>query len=336
MDLPRDEVLEIKRAMKVANARQIALAAVNRQYNSTSYASKDDILQSDGNSKNSIVFLNLRDKCNHQAEELVALKEELREAKYEIHNLTLRCRKAEDTNRKNEVAGKALVNTLRQSLEKNERDRTNRDSLLLDDCERLLRLLNSIEKHSLHGHHLVASRTATTLLLKLRQNIDSMKCTIQQSANNVINAIAQDAPIACSNTTSPSEVMEGGPKSSVEGPSDIVLGGNALNLNINTETLDSTLLEMCRQLEDENAKQARVVSALKLELEEAQRDAAVSKLIPHYRLVIMRTRNQLTELEEQLRTEKETSQLLREQIDRMSIDLHEVRFWKFFNLSAII
>jgi len=92
-------------------------------------------------------------------------------------------------------------------------------------------------------------------------------------------------------------------------------------LNINTEALDTALLEMCRQLEDENSKQASQISTLKVELEEAQRDASVSKLIPHYRLVIMRTRNQVVELEEQLENEKESTRLLREKLDRISSDL---------------
>jgi predicted RNase H-like nuclease (RuvC/YqgF family) len=323
MEDKNDEVSEIKRAMKVANARQIALSAISRQHSSGYSAStRDFVHHNDGNLTNSVIFLNLREKYSQQVEESAALKDELREAKYEIHNLTLRCRKAEDANRSNEVAGKALITALRQSLEKSESERLVRDQTLLEDCERLLRLVSGVEKHSMHGHHLVASRTATSLLLKIRQSINNIKGALLQQNPSSSTSYLANTVVLNDDHSKPSssdlQIVDRGERV------DFGVVHGTGDLRINTEALDSALLEMCRQLEDENAKQSRIVASLKFELEEAQRDASVSKLIPHYRLVIMRTRNQIKELEEQLQNEKETSNLLRKQIERMFLDPSKV------------
>ena len=48
------------------------------------------------------------------------------------------------------------------------------------------------------------------------------------------------------------------------------------------------MLEMCRNLEDENATLTETVNSLKEQLAEAKRESAASQLIPHYRLAIVR------------------------------------------------
>ena len=53
-------------------------------------------------------------------------------------------------------------------------------------------------------------------------------------------------------------------------------------------TFDSTLLDMCRNLEEENVQLAGTVNELRLKLQESERESSVNKLIPHYRLAIIR------------------------------------------------
>ena len=53
-------------------------------------------------------------------------------------------------------------------------------------------------------------------------------------------------------------------------------------------TVDSTMLEMCRNLEEENATLTETVNSLKEQLAESKRESAASQLIPHYRLAIVR------------------------------------------------
>lgn len=52
--------------------------------------------------------------------------------------------------------------------------------------------------------------------------------------------------------------------------------------------VDSSLLDMCRNLEEENIGLTETIADLKNQLTEAKREAAASKLIPHYRLAVMR------------------------------------------------
>jgi hypothetical protein len=51
---------------------------------------------------------------------------------------------------------------------------------------------------------------------------------------------------------------------------------------------DSALLDMCRSLEEENRALSDTVDTLRTQLAEASRDASINKLIPHYRLAIVR------------------------------------------------
>lgn len=45
---------------------------------------------------------------------------------------------------------------------------------------------------------------------------------------------------------------------------------------------------MCRSLEEENRALTDTVETLKVQLAEASRDASINRLIPHYRLAIVR------------------------------------------------
>jgi hypothetical protein len=51
---------------------------------------------------------------------------------------------------------------------------------------------------------------------------------------------------------------------------------------------DMALLDMCRSLEEENRALSDTVDALRAQLAEASRDASINRLIPHYRLAIVR------------------------------------------------
>jgi hypothetical protein len=51
---------------------------------------------------------------------------------------------------------------------------------------------------------------------------------------------------------------------------------------------DGALLDMCRSLEEENRALSDTVEALRAQLAETSRDASINRLIPHYRLAIVR------------------------------------------------
>jgi hypothetical protein len=51
------------------------------------------------------------------------------------------------------------------------------------------------------------------------------------------------------------------------------------------------MLEMCKNLEEENISLAKTIEELKHQLSESKREASASQLIPHYRLAILRYNN---------------------------------------------
>lgn len=84
------------------------------------------------------------------------------------------------------------------------------------------------------------------------------------------------------------------------------------------------MLDMCRNLEEENVSLINEVESLKEQLVTAKRESAASQLIPHYRLAIIRSRTYAAALQEQIEREKGTAQALREQLDETYRDLKKV------------
>jgi hypothetical protein len=81
---------------------------------------------------------------------------------------------------------------------------------------------------------------------------------------------------------------------------------------------------MCRSLEEENRSLTETVETMKVQLAESNRDASLNRLIPHYRLAIVRSRTYAANLLEQVKREQATSQTLREQLDATYVDLKKV------------
>lgn len=88
--------------------------------------------------------------------------------------------------------------------------------------------------------------------------------------------------------------------------------------------VDNVMLDMCRNLEDENVSLINEVESLKEQLATSKRESAASQLIPHYRLAIIRSRTYAAALQEQIEREKATAQALREQLDETYRDLKKV------------
>jgi hypothetical protein len=102
------------------------------------------------------------------------LKEiELREAKHEIKCLTEReSEKSRPKSRAFETRERELLQDLesvRRSLESDRAKSDERCRTAVGECERLLRFVLAIEKHTLYGRHAVGSQTVVGLLLKTRQ-----------------------------------------------------------------------------------------------------------------------------------------------------------------------
>lgn len=196
-------------------------------------------------------------KIEQLQDQLASKEMELRELKYETQKKSLEDREVrmEHVIRIDETKQRQQISNLKKSLDSIEKMISDRGHSTAMECDRILRLLAGLERHTLHGRHTCASRTATDLMAKIRSGLEGLK--------GMVKGRLAEPPLK---TETP-------PSSQHSSKSDM---------------LDNALLDLCNNLEDENAKLEATVTTLKQELEDATREAAVSKLIPHYRLAIVR------------------------------------------------
>jgi hypothetical protein len=99
---------------------------------------------------------------------------------------------------------------------------------------------------------------------------------------------------------------------------------------------------MCKHLEEENMRLESALAVAQSELEELQRESSASKLIPHYRLAIVRARAHATTLADQLQREQNDNRMLREQLEAAlkeissdsTSDLRRGAIFDFLNLKS--
>ena len=63
-------------------------------------------------------------------------------------------------------------------------------------------------------------------------------------------------------------------------------------------------MDICHGLEEENRILTDTMDTMRVQVDEANREVAVNKLIPHYRLAILRSRTYACNLIEQLKREQ--------------------------------
>jgi len=78
---------------------------------------------------------------------------------------------------------------------------------------------------------------------------------------------------------------------------------------------------MCKHLEDENTRIESALIVAQAELENLRRESAASKLIPHYRLAIVRARAHSTNLADQLKQTQDDNRILRDQLEKALKDM---------------
>eukprot|EP01034_Spumella_vulgaris_P036888 gene36888-45503_t len=97
---------------------------------------------------------------------------------------------------------------------------------------------------------------------------------------------------------------------------------SSMNIDYSNEpAVDSSLLDMCRSLEEENHTLLTSMDTMKSQLAAAQSETDQNKLIPHYRLAIIRSRSYTANLLEQLKREQFTTETLRGQLEVTYQDL---------------
>lgn len=214
---------------------------------------------------------------------------DLREAKFELHQLTGIHSKAKEERIRQDQLHRSEMAELAAKAEASKSAHNEKAAVIAMECERITKLLETF----CLNHD---GRKAESICRTKRHLLDKA-----QAAVNKIHALAATNGSAQHTTPAPRTKLK--------------------NADV---TVDSAMLDMCRNLEDENAALAEQVEALKAQLSAAQREASASQLIPHYRLAIVRAKSYAANLAEQIVREQATASALREQLDETYRDLKKV------------
>eukprot|EP01036_Dinobryon_divergens_P023805 gene23805-32194_t len=276
-----DEVQQIKIAMREAKARKKTLSKKLQQHTDRSNADKSEL--------ESIV--KLRTEELSQCRQLLGECElQLREAHYEIKQLQSRIEKRVEEGNEEAKYFKDTISELRSALAASESSSTTRNKVIFSECEKLGNFVGSLLRSTLHGTNQLSPRTSQQILQRISSDIIRLK-------DYLLSTGIDFPPPASSPTAMPSTLSSMLPRTAT-------MDTNDEKLHSPSHSFDSTLLDMCRSLEEENVQLADTVSDLRMKLQESQRETSVNKLIPHYRLAIIRSKAYAANLQEQIKREK--------------------------------
>jgi hypothetical protein len=168
-------------------------------------------------------------------------------------NNKLKKRSTEDNERLKIQSNKrdSFVSKLNESLTNIEGIIFQRNKIATKECDNILRMIQAIERHTDYGRHNCGTRTVTDFLAQIKYATIGLK-----------------------------EIL-----SSPDTPSK---SKSASQSNTSQSWFDSTMLEMCKTLEEENIRLKERLEELEISLAQSQKEATLSKLVPHYRLAIVR------------------------------------------------
>ena len=153
--------------------------------------------------------------------------------------------------------------------------------------------ITAIESSTLHGRHACGSKTVMGLLMKTRQGLELLHCSLYATSSIMPSSTSSEV-LHQSNAFSSTATTN----RAAQKENDIIKkrihdlrnqSQNALKIkmNANEESLESALLQMCKHLESENTKLEGIVASLKDEIKENS-GSLTDDLIPHYRVAVVR------------------------------------------------
>lgn len=317
-DIKRAKNLASERAARLANARSFAVlqqakgprTAPSSSSSSTAWQHKNMHEAAGADYHRQQEDVNLARQSAIQFEEAKRLRHaleererEVKECRFEIKQMQGRLVTLQTSEKAYDTKFAAATSQLKESCDAAERALENRKRLVQSECDRLIRLVSGIERHTMHGHHAVASRTTGGLLLKTRHGLENLKRCVVEDGESAAGAAANGNLAGTSSSSGGDSNVrrshQGAAQYSASGP-----GGSQHYGQVKADALDGALLDMCKHLEEENTRLESALAVTHADLEETQRESSATKLIPHYRLAIVRARAQASTFAEQLQREQ--------------------------------
>lgn len=195
-------------------------------------------------------------------ERLLAAEMQLREANFDKKQFNSQLEKVREEKNLIDRKSDDVISELERNLSMLKQETANRNNLALLECDKVLRTVSALHSSAFDagaGQSINTPRLARQLLDRIAVDINSLKATIAGVRSSTRSAAAATAAAAAVHTLATPD-----------------------------PGYDQALLEMCRSLEEENKTLSDSVCALKAELAQAKKDASAHRLIPHYRLAIIR------------------------------------------------
>lgn len=282
------------------------------------------------------------EECRRLSSELELRDRELKECRYEMKQMQARLSMLQTSEQSWETKISNATSNLKQSCDLAERALEEKKRIVQAECDRLIRLVSGIERHTTHGHHAVASRTTIGLLLKTRHGLENLKRAVVEGGTTLATSSSSTVDDFGSSALRSPPALQPLASSSLAAASAALASAGGNGGSVRADALDGALLEMCKHLEEENMRLESALAVAQSELEELQRESSASKLIPHYRLAIVRARAHATTLADQLQREQNDNRMLREQLEAAlkeissdsTSDLRRGAIFDFLNLKS--
>lgn len=183
-----------------------------------------------------------------------------------------------------------IMATLKSEITNKQIDNEEKMNIINTECSKIVYILDCLDK-TVFQNAATLPKTSIGLLSNLRSRIQS------------INKL-----------------------SSLNDNKDEIISNREDNI---TDNSNVKLVEICQALENESIESYKHISALNIELKKTRQaletELEVTKLIPQYRLGMVKIRNQIKELYDQLSTEKLATDTLQQQVKTLT---NELNFYK--------
>lgn len=284
-----DEITEVKRVLREAKARKRTL---NMKLSTQSEKMALDRCEMQAAYKKQF---NEIQRLTAQVNELDL---ELRNARFEIGHSCLK-----ETKKNEEIAilqseHRSLMNEMQKKLEEKDRIHSEQLAFILKESDKLSSLVSSVHSSVCDSSKYLEYKSCKQLLSTATKEAASLRAYVASVSNGKAESKSHRTPheVRPALTVKASHLM----------PSQVAVVPSPPSSSSSGSSLDSTLMDMCRSLEEENSTLTTSLDQMRRRLAAAEEEIAKNNLIPHYRLAIVRARTYTANLLEQLKREQVT------------------------------